>query len=285
MSEMSADSTLNPEPTTVIRPRKGWVGIDLKELWQYRELIYFLIWRDVKVRYKQTLLGAGWAILKPLFSMVLFNFIFNRLAGLSTDGIPGPVFYYSGFLLWILFQDGVNKSSSSLVAGRNLITKVYFPRLSVPIASVTAGLVDFAIAFIVLLGIMLYYQIPPTHNVWILPLYILLALVAALGVGLWFSALNVAYRDVGYVTPFILQAWLFASPVAYSASIIPEGPLQFLYGLNPMAGAIQGFRWALVGSDPPSAAMMTASILSAGLLLITGILYFRRMERTFADIV
>jgi lipopolysaccharide transport system permease protein len=282
---MRTDQPLDQEPTTVIRPRKGWVGVDLRELWEYRELIYFLMWRDIKVRYKQTLLGAGWAILKPLFSMILFNFIFNRLAGLSTDGIPGPVFYYSGFLLWILFQDGVNKSSASLVAGRNLITKVYFPRLSVPIASVTAGIVDFAIAFVVLLGIMLFFQVPLTSNIWILPVFILLALIAALGVGLWFSALNVAYRDVGYVTPFILQAWLFASPVAYSAKIIPEGPLQFLYGLNPMAGVIQGFRWALVGTDPPSVLMMTASVLSACLILFSGILYFRRTERTFADIV
>lgn len=275
----------NELPLTVIEPSRGWRDLGLGELWRYRELIYFLTWRDVKVRYKQTLLGAMWAILKPLFSMVVFYVIFDRLAGLSTDGVPGPVFYFSGLLPWILFQDGVNKAGNSLVAGRNLITKVYFPRLSIPLASVVGGLVDFLLAFLVLLGIMAFFRVEVGPQVWSFPLYLILALLNALGVGLWLSALNVAYRDVGYVTPFILQAWLYASPVVYSATEIPSGVWQAIYGINPMAGVIQGFRWSLLGAGQPPAGLLWVSVIVSGLLLISGILYFRRMERTFADVV
>jgi len=270
---------------TTVRPSRGWLGVNLKELWRYRELIYFLIWRDVKVSYKQTLLGAAWAILKPFFSMVIFSVIFGTLAKIPTDEVPPPLFYYAGLLPWIFFQDGISKASTSLVTGRNLITKVYFPRLAIPISSVIAGLVDFLLAFIVLIGMMIYYGYQPTTAVWTLPLFMLLALITALGGGLWLAALNVAYRDIGYVTPFLVQAWLYASPVVYSATLITGNYWQLIYGLNPMAGVVQGFRWAILGVGQPPSSFLAASVGVALTLLISGALYFRRMERTFADVV
>ena len=273
------------EQLTVIRPSRGWAWIDLRELWRYRELIYFLVWRDIKVRYKQTLLGAAWAILKPFLSMVIFTVIFSGLAKLDTDGAPPPVFYFSGLLPWVLFQDGVAKAGNSLVTGSSLITKVYFPRIAIPLASVMAGTVDFILAFLVLIGMMIYYGVRPMQAIWTLPLFLLLALVTALGVGLWLSALNVQYRDVGYVTPFLLQAWMYASPVVYSATLIPEGWARIAYGLNPMAGVVQGFRWAILGVGEPPSGLIIISILMAIFLLISGMLYFKRMERTFADVV
>ncbi len=273
------------EQLTVIQPSRGWAWIDLRELWRYRELVYFLIWRDVKVRYKQTLLGAAWAILRPFLSMVIFTVVFAGLANLDTDGAPPPVFYFSGLLPWMLFQDGVVKAGNSLVTGSSLITKVYFPRIAIPLASVLAGVVDFALAFIVLIGMMIYYGVRPTEAIWTLPLFVLLALVTSLGVGLWLSALNVQYRDVGYVTPFLLQAWMFASPVVYSATLIPEGWARIAFGLNPMAGVVQGFRWAILGVGEPPSGLIILSILVAIFLLISGMLYFKRMERTFADVV
>ncbi len=273
------------EQLTVIQPSRGWAWIDLRELWRYRELVYFLVWRDVKVRYKQTLLGAAWAILKPFLSMVIFTVIFSGLANLDTDGAPPPVFYFSGLLPWMLFQDGVAKAGNSLVTGSSLITKVYFPRIAIPLASVLSGVVDFALAFLVLIGMMIYYSVRPTSAVWTLPLFLLLALVTALGVGLWLSALNVQYRDVGYVTPFLLQAWMYASPVVYSVTLIPEGWARIAFGLNPMAGVVQGFRWAILGVGEPPSELMIISIFMAIFLLISGMLYFKRMERTFADVV
>ncbi len=284
---MSATAEKKPPRSlvTVLRPTRGWGGVNLAELWRYRELVYFLIWRDVKVRYKQTLLGAAWAILKPFFSMVVFALVFGRLAKIPTDGAPAPIFYFAGLLPWVFFQDGVTKAGGSLVSGRNLITKVYFPRLAIPLASVVAGLVDFALAFLVLLAMMAYYGVALTGAGWTLPLFLLLAMATALGVGLWLGALNVAYRDVGYVTPFLVQAWLYASPVAYSATLIPEGTWRLLYGLNPMAGVVQGFRWAILGTGAPSWEFLGLSSLVSLVLLISGALYFRRMERTFADVV
>jgi lipopolysaccharide transport system permease protein len=273
------------EQLTVIRPSRGWAWIDLRELWRYRELIYFLVWRDIKVRYKQTLLGAAWAILKPFLSMVIFTVIFSGLAKLETDGAPPPVFYFSGLLPWVLFQDGVAKAGNSLVTGSSLITKVYFPRIAIPLASVMAGTVDFILAFLVLVGMMIYYGVRPMQAIWTLPLFLILALVTALGMGLWLSALNVQYRDVGYVTPFLLQAWMYASPVVYSATLIPEGWARIAYGLNPMAGVVQGFRWAILGVGEPPSGLIIISILMAIFLLISGMLYFKRMERTFADVV
>lgn len=280
MSEAAA-----PVPVTVIRPGRGWAGLGLGELWRYRELVYFLIWRDVKVRYKQTLLGAAWAILKPLLSMVIFSIVFGRLAGLDSDGLPYPVFAYTALLPWTLFHDGVSKAGVSLVSSSHLITKVYFPRLAIPLASVVSGTVDFALAFAVLLGLMAWFGLRLPATAWaVLPL-LLLVLICGLGVSLWLSALHVTYRDVGYLTPFLLQAWLYASPVVYSTGLVPEGPWRIVYGLNPMAGVIQGFRWALLGSG---AAPFDLLLLSTGVgltLLVSGSLYFRRMERTFADVV
>jgi homopolymeric O-antigen transport system permease protein len=272
-------------PITVIRPSRGWGGLDLGELWHFRELLYFLTWRDVLVRYKQTLLGAAWAILKPFLSMVIFSIIFGRLAGIPTDGVPGPVFYFTGLLPWTLFQDGISKAGASLVTGRTLVTKVYFPRLLVPLSAVLGGLVDFLLSAVVLVGMMFFYHVSPTASLWTLPLFLGLTLMTSLGVGLWLAALNVAYRDVGYVIPFIVQAWMYASPVAYSATLIPQGLGQLAYALNPMAGAIQGFRWAVLSVGEPSMLMLGLSSLVALLSLVSGIVYFRRMERTFADIV
>ena len=272
-------------PVTAIRPSRGWAELNLGELWHYRELIYFLTWRDVKVRYKQTMLGAAWAILKPFLTMVVFAVVFGQLAGIPTDGTPPPIFYFAGLLPWVLFQDGVTKAGNSLVAGSHLITKIYFPRLAIPLASVVSGVVDFALAFLILAAMMVYYGLRPTSALWSLPLFLLLALVTALGVGLWLSAMNVAYRDVGYVIPFIVQAWMYASPVAYSATLVPEGPWRIVYGLNPMAGVIQGFRWAILGVGAPPSGLLAVSVVVSVLVLISGALYFRRMERTFADVV
>ncbi len=274
-----------PVQKHIIKPSRGWRDLSLRELWDYRELVYFLIWRDVKVRYKQTLFGAGWAILKPFLGMVVFSIIFGRLAGLPTDGIPGPVFYFAGLLPWILFQDGVGKSSMSLVAGRSLLTKVYFPRLAMPLASVSAGLVDLGLSFIVLLGLMLFYGTPLGSQWWTAPLFVAWGLLASIGVGLWLSALNVLYRDVSYITPFLLQAWFFATPVVYSATMIPKGPWQLLYSLNPMVGVVQGFRWAMLGVGEAPGLLVAVSFGMTILILFSGIVFFRRMERSFADVI
>jgi lipopolysaccharide transport system permease protein len=269
---------------TVIRPTRGWVGLNLRELWHYRELIYFLIWRDIKVRYKQTVLGAAWAIIQPFFTMVVFAIFFGALAKIPTDGIPYPIFSYTALLPWQLLETGISKAGNSLVAGRNLLTKVYFPRLAIPMAPVIAGLIDFALAFLVLIGMMFYYEYSPTSAIWTLPFFILLTLITALGAGLWLSALNVQYRDVGYIIPFIVRLWFFLTPITYSASLVPE-QFQLLYGINPMVGVVEGFRWAMLGiGDPPSILIGVSAIISL-LLLISGAYYFRRMERTFADVV
>jgi lipopolysaccharide transport system permease protein len=273
------------ETTVLIRPPRGLGLANLRELWRFRELIYFLIWRDVKVRYKQTLLGAGWALLKPFLAMVVFTVIFSGLANLETDGIPPPIFYFSGLLPWVLFQDGVTKAGNSLVASSNLITKVYFPRMAIPMALVTAGLVDFGLSFLVLIGMGVYYQVALTAAAATVPLFVLLALLSSLGVGLWLAALNVVYRDVGYVIPFLMQVWFYATPVVYSTSLIPPGLGRVLYGLNPMAGVVQGFRWAIAGADPPPPGLLLSSLGVGLLLLISGVIVFRRMERSFADIV
>jgi lipopolysaccharide transport system permease protein len=269
---------------TVIRPTRGWKGIDFKELWRYRELLYFLIWRDIKVRYKQSLLGAAWAIIQPLLTMIIFTIFFGQWAGIPTGELPPPVFYFAGILPWQLFQSGVSKAGTSLVASRNLITKIYFPRIAVPIAPIIAGLLDFGLAFIILIGMMFFYGIVPTSALWTLPLFILLTILTALGVGIWLAGLNVTYRDVGYVIPFLLQIWFFLSPIVYSATIVPES-LRPYYGLNPMAGVVQGFRWAILGVGKPDWVDLAASIGVALFLLVTGIFYFRRMEKTFADVV
>lgn len=270
--------------TRRIAPSKGWVSLKLNELWEYRELLYFLIWRDIKVRYKQTALGAAWAIIQPFFTMVVFSLFFGKLAKMPSDGIPYPIFCFAALVPWTFFANGLTQSSNSLVGSANLITKVYFPRLTIPIASVLSGVVDFALAFIVLLGMMLYYGLLPTVNVLWLPLFLLLALIASLGVGLWLSALNVEYRDVRHVVPFITQFWLFATPIAYPSSLLSE-PWRTIYGLNPMVGVVEGFRWALLGTKTSPGPLIAVSSTAALVILVTGAFYFRRMEKTFADVV
>jgi lipopolysaccharide transport system permease protein len=263
--------------------RPGWVAVDFGELWQYRELLMFQVLRDIKVRYKQTALGAGWAILQPVLTMAVFSIFFGRLAGVPSDGIPYPIFAFSALLPWQLFAYALTRSSNSLVDNAAVLTKVYFPRLIMPLASVLAGLVDFAIACVVLAGMMLYYGIVPGSAAMTLPLFTLLSLAAALAVGLWLSALNVKYRDVRYTIPFLTQFWLFVTPVAYSTSLVPE-KWQAIYALNPMVGVVDGFRWALLGRTPPGP-MVFVSAAATALLLIGGLMYFRRMEKSFADII
>ena len=268
----------------LIQPSRGWVLLKLRDVWEYRELLYFLAWRDIKVRYKQTVLGAAWAILQPVLTMAVFSVVFGRLLQAPSDGIPYPIFTFCALLPWQLFAHALTQSSNSLVSNERLITKVYFPRLVIPISAILAGLVDFGIAFVVLLGMMLYYGITPTAAIVTLPLFLLLAVATALAVGLWLSALNVQYRDVRHTIPFLTQIWLFATPVAYASSLIPE-PWRAWYGLNPMAGVVEGFRWALLGQTGSPGSLVLVSAFAVTVLLVGGLVYFRRMEKQFADIV
>jgi lipopolysaccharide transport system permease protein len=270
---------------TRIEPSQGWVSLQLQKLWEYRELLYFLTWRDIKVRYKQTVLGAAWAIIQPFFTMVVFSLFFGRLAGVPSDGIPYPIFSYAALVPWTFFANALSQSSNSLVASANMVKKVYFPRLVMPIATTLAGIVDFVLAFLVLLGMMLVYGIVPTGNVIWLPLLLLLALITSLGVGLWLSAMNVQFRDVRFTIPFLTQFWLFATPIAYPSSLIENPILRAIYGLNPMVGVVEGFRWALLDVDTaPGPAVIISALVAVG-LLVSGMFYFRRMEKTFADLV
>ncbi|HJW76018.1 MAG TPA: ABC transporter permease [Thermoleophilia bacterium] len=268
---------------TVIEAKKGWAALRLGELWPYRELLYFLTWRDIKVRYKQAVLGIAWAVVQPVLTMVVFTVVFNRYLGVQPpSGVPYAVFSFVGLLPWTLFSSSLSRSSGSLVGSSGLLTKVYFPRLVIPSAGVLGALPDFVISFAVLLGLMAYYNMYPGWQVVFLPPLLALALATAFAFGLWLSALNVLYRDVGYVIPFLVQIWMYMSPVAYPP---PEhGPLRIVFGLNPMSGVIQGFRWALIGGEPPSRLLMVAVVLVA-LVLVFGLFYFKRMERIFADVV
>jgi lipopolysaccharide transport system permease protein len=295
MSQAELQTSPAPRSSAVllIRPSSGWAALNLKELWVFRELIYFLTWRDIKVRYKQTALGAAWAILQPFLTMVVFTIFFGRLAKVPSDNVPYPIFSFTALLPWTLFTKALTDAGRSLVANRSMITKIYFPRLAIPIASVLGGVVDFALALVVLIGMMLYYNYIPNGDYRIafgpellaLPLFLLLAVVTALGVGLWLSALNVLYRDINYILPFLTQFWLFITPVAYPASMIP-GRWKLIYALNPMTGVVEGFRWSLLGSSASAPGPMLAiSSIIAVVVLITGLFYFRRMERTFADTV
>lgn len=270
-------------PVTVIEPPKRWASLQLSELWAYRELLYFLIWRDVKVRYKQTVLGAAWAIIQPFFTMVVFSIFFGKLGKMPSDGVPYPLFSYAALLPWTYFAQAVSESSNSLVGSANLIRKVYFPRLVIPLAGVMAGLVDFAIALSVLVLLMFYYSYYPGWNTLFLPAFLLLAIVTAQAVGLWLSALNVKFRDVRFIIPFLIQFWLFATPVAYPSSLLSE-PWRTFYGLNPMVGVVEGFRWCLLKTGHPGPMLILSAIMSV-ILLISGAFYFRRMEKEFADIV
>jgi lipopolysaccharide transport system permease protein len=274
----------------VIEPSKGWVPIRLRDLWEYRDLLYFLVWRDVKVRYKQTVLGAAWAVLQPTLTMIVFTIFFGGLAGVGSDGLPYPIFSFAALLPWTFFAQGLTQSSNSLIGSQNLITKVYFPRLIIPIATVLAGVVDFVLAFAVLLAMMAFYGIWPGIAVLWLPLLLALAFTSALGIGMWMSALNVEYRDVRYVVPFTVQIWLFVTPVIYPASSVTArlesiGVPGWVFGLNPMAGVVEGFRWALLGVDTQPGPLILASAAVSVLLIVSGAVYFRRMEQTFADVV
>jgi lipopolysaccharide transport system permease protein len=275
-----------PEPTTVyIKPASGLAALNLRDLWIYRELIFFMIWRDLKVRYKQTLLGAAWAVLQPLLTMLVFTFLFSNIAKMPSDNVPYPIFSYTALLPWGLFTTALNSASRSLTSNQNMITKVYFPKLILPMASVLAGLVDFAIAFVILFGLMFYFHVTPSWTaLWAVPVFLLLAVITALGVALWLSAINVQYRDVGYALPFLTQFWMFITPVAYSSKVISE-KWQIAYALNPMAGVVNGFRWALLGSGNPPDVLVAISAGIALVILFTGLIYFRNMERTFADTI
>jgi lipopolysaccharide transport system permease protein len=266
-----------------LRPRRGWTDLNLREMWRYRELLYFLTWRDIKVRYKQAALGVGWAVIQPVVNIVIFTFIFGQLFGLGKD-VNYPLLSAAGLLPWGLFAAALQRSSISLVGNSNLLTKVYFPRLIIPISSVLSGLVDFSISFLVLLGLMIYYQASFSWNMlWLIPLT-LLVLVTGLSVGLWLSALNVQYRDIQQMVPFLITTWMYASPVAYSANLVTGQTTRIIYGLNPMAGVIQGFRWAIMGGPPPGE-LFIVSVVMVVILFVTGLYYFRRMEKNFADLV
>lgn len=283
-----AESQLTPAApapaVTVLRPTRGWVSLQLGEVWFYRELVVFLTWRDILVRYKQTVLGAAWAILQPLINMAVLTIIFGNLAELSTDGYPRPVFTFAALLPWGLFSKALNDAGRSMLSNRNMITKVYFPRLIIPLSSVLGGVVDFLIAFGVLLVMMAFYGMPLTWAALSLPLFLLMAILASLGVGLWLSALNVIYRDVGYVLPFLTQLWLLITPVGYSSSEVPEA-WRLLYGLNPMTGVVEGFRWALLGGGQFPGELLAISGAIILTLLVSGVIYFRHMERSFADMI
>jgi lipopolysaccharide transport system permease protein len=281
-------STQNPPGISAeivrIEPSEGWVSLRLRELFEYRELLYFLVWRDIKVRYKQTALGASWAIIQPFFTMIVFSLFFGKLAKMPSDGVPYPIFSFAALVPWTFFATSLTNASNSLVGSSNLIKKVYFPRLAIPIATVLSGLVDFAVAFLMLVLMILWYRLPLTPNVVWLPLFLLLAVATSLGVGLWLSAMNVQYRDVKYVVPFLTQFWLFATPVAYPTSLL-TGKWRVVYALNPMVGVVEGFRWSLLGTSARPGTIALVSSAAALSILVTGAFYFRRMERTFADVV
>jgi lipopolysaccharide transport system permease protein len=272
-------------PYMRLEPSNGWVSLKLDELWEYRELLFFLTWRDISIRYKQTVLGGAWAVLQPFMTMVVFSLFFGGLAKIPSDGVPYPIWSYAALVPWGLFANGLQMSSNSLVGNANLIKKVYFPRLVIPISSVLAGVVDFVIAFVVLIIMMFFFGIVPTINIIFLPFFILLAFVTSLGVGLWLSAMNVQFRDIRYVVPFMTQFLMFLSPIAYPSSLIEDDFLRALYGLNPMVGVIEGFRWALLNTDTAPDLVLIASSAAAVLLMVSGLFYFRRMEKSFADVV
>lgn len=272
-------------PVVRIEARRRWLALDLGELWAYRDLVYFFVWRDIKVRYKQTVIGAAWAVLQPVLTMLVFSLFFGKLAKIPSQGLPYPIFYYSALLPWMYFATAMQAATNIVVDQQRVITKIYFPRVVLPISSVLSGLLDFGISFVVLLVMMAAYRIVPTAGavLW-LPLFSLLAVLTALGVGLWLSALNAMYRDVRYVVPFLVQFWMFASPVAYPSSLVPER-WRWLYGLNPMAGVIEGFRWALTGHGEPPSILLAASSVAVGLLVVSGLVYYHAVEGTIADVV
>jgi lipopolysaccharide transport system permease protein len=277
------NTALAEVPVLRITPPSRWWVLPFDELWAYRGLLYFFVWRDIKIRYKQTAIGAAWAVLQPLLTMLVFTLFFGRLAHIPSGGLPYPIFYYSALLPWMYFAAALQNATSTIVENQRLITKVYFPRLALPLSSVLSGLVDFGISFLMFVAMMAYYRIRPTAAILWLPVFLLLAILTALGIGLWLSALNAIYRDVRYVVPFLVQFWLFASPVAYPSSLVPE-KWRWLYGLNPMAGVIEGFRWSLAGGDPPGQLIFVSTAVMV-VVLLAGLAYFQKMETTIADVV
>jgi len=281
-ADINRDDIPSHLPVTIIKPSRGWADLRLQEIWEYRELLYILAWRDVKVKYKQAVLGVAWTVLQPLLSVLIFTVIFGKLAKIPFDGKSYALFALAALLPWQLFSTALTHAGSSLVGNANLLTKVYFPRLIIPMSAVLSGVIDFAVSFVLMLVMMAFYHITPSWLILTLPFFVIFALITAFAVGVWLSALNIEYRDVQYMIPFLIQIGLYASPVVYSANLIPAGPWRILYGLNPMTGVIQGFRWALLGGDPPNE-MFLASVGMVIFLLITGLWNFKRMERTFAD--
>jgi lipopolysaccharide transport system permease protein len=284
MSTIQASAPLTDLPVTDITPPSGWLDLNLRELWQFRELLYFFVWRDIKVRYKQTAIGAAWAVIQPLATMLVFSLFFGRLAKIPSGGVPYPIFYFSALLPWMYFAGALQNASNSVVEQQRVITKVYFPRLVLPLSAVVSGLLDFAVGFVVFLGMALFYHVHPGKAILTFPAFLLLAVATALGAGLWLSALNAIYRDVRYALPFLVQFWMFVSPVAYPTSLVPER-WRWLYGLNPMAGVIEGFRWALTGKGQPPSLLLAASAGAVVVVLIGGMVFFRKMEATIADVV
>ena len=282
------DERLVDARQVVIEPSRGLAALQLRAVWAYRELLGFLVWRDVKVRYKQTVLGVAWVVLQPLVSMAIFTLLFGILLKVPSSGVAYPLFAFSALLPWNYFAGALTRSSSSLVNSANLITKVYFPRLIIPLSGVLAGLVDFAVSFVVLLVMMLMYRVPLTWNVLWLPAFLLLAMATALGFGLWLAALNVRFRDVNYLVPFLVQIWMYATPVIYGSTLIPER-FRWVLGLNPMTGVIEGFRWALLGGQINGGGLpgglFYLSVLIILMVLVSGLMFFRGTERTFADVV
>jgi lipopolysaccharide transport system permease protein len=284
----NADVLASPAvPVIHIAPPNRWWALPFRELWEYRELLYFFVWRELKVRYKQTVVGAAWAVLQPFLTMLIFSLFFGALAHIPSGGLPYPVFYYSALLPWMYFSASLQNATNKIVENQNVITKVYFPRLALPISAVISGLVDFAISFLLFVVIMIYYRIHPTRTILLFPVFLLLAVLTALGVGLWLSALNAIYRDVRYVVPFLVQFWMFASPVVYPSSLVmAKWPKwAWLYGLNPMVGVIEGFRWSLTGTGNPPGRMLLASFAVVLVVLVGGLMYFQKMETTIADVV
>lgn len=284
MAAASHAPTVDGLPVLRITPREGWFALDYHELWEYHELIYFFVWRDIKIRYKQTAIGAVWAVLQPFLTMLLFSIVFGRLAHIPSQGLPYPIFYYSALLPWMYFAAALQNSTTTIVENQRLVTKVYFPRLALPLSSVLSGLVDFGISFLMFIAMMFYYRIHLGWAMLMVPVFLLLAILTALGVGLWLSALNAIYRDVRYVVPFLVQFWMFASPVAYPSSLVPA-KWQWLYGLNPMAGVIEGFRWSLAGRSRPPGRLIVVSSAVVLAILLSGVAYFQKMETTIADVV
>jgi lipopolysaccharide transport system permease protein len=281
----TAEAPLLAGPAVLrITPPARWWAVPFGELWGYRELLYFFVWRDIKVRYKQTAIGAAWAVLQPLLTMLVFTLFFGKLAHIPSEGLPYPIFYYSALLPWMYFAMSLQNATNTIVENQRLITKVYFPRLALPLSSVLSGLVDFGVSFLMFVAMMVYYGTRPSAAILWLPAFLLLALLTALGVGLWLSALNAIYRDVRYVVPFLVQFWMFASPVAYPSSLVPE-KWRWLYGLNPMAGVIEGFRWSLAGHGNPPGRLIFVSAGVVILVLLSGVAYFQKMETTIADVV